>query len=218
MGEGAGVLVLEELQHALSRGARIYAELKGYGTSGDAHHITAPIESGQGAYTSMKRALHHAGLTPAAVDYINAHATSTVLGDAAENLAIKKLFLAADTDPPHVAAGKKTQAADINVSSTKGAIGHLLGAAGAVEAIFTILAIHHNILPPTLNLTNLPSSSSDNHDNDNDNNEFPCNYIPRTPQIPPAHKPVDVGLSNSFGFGGTNATLCFVRLRHEGTI
>ncbi|PWW75821.1 3-oxoacyl-synth [Tuber magnatum] len=186
MGEGAGVLVLEELEHALTRGATPYAELRGYGLSSDAHHITAPPEDGGGAYLSMKRALQHARIKPRDVGYINAHATSTLLGDAAENRAIKRLMLGEDGH------GK---ASDVNVSSSKGAIGHLLGAAGAVEAIFAIKALNEGLLPPTLNLENTTE-------------EFDCNYVPLKTQS----RKVDVAISNSFGFGGTNASLCFTKV------
>ncbi|KAF4637368.1 hypothetical protein G7Y89_g728 [Cudoniella acicularis] len=181
--EGAGVVVLEELEHAKARGARIYAEVRGYGCSGDAHHITAPKEDGGGALLAMQRALKNGGIRPKDVDYINAHATSTPLGDAAENSAIKALMLGED--------GLDNES-QIAVSSTKGAIGHLLGAAGAVEAIFAILAVQENILPPTLNLHNHQDG-------------FNCNYIPLSAQ----EKQVKVSVSNSFGFGGTNASLAF---------
>ncbi|KZF21484.1 3-oxoacyl-synth [Xylona heveae TC161] len=163
IGEGAGVVVLEELEHAKARGARIYAEVKGYGLSADAHHMTAPIESGQGAYLAMKRALKHAKVKPSDVDYVNAHATSTRIGDIAENFAIKSLLLGED-------GWKKPS--EVNISGSKGAIGHLLGAAGAVEAIFTTLAVKENILPPTLNLENF----------DEPGNDFDCNYVPGTAQ------------------------------------
>ncbi|KAF2150678.1 ketoacyl synthase domain-containing protein [Myriangium duriaei CBS 260.36] len=189
IGEGAGVVVLEELEHAKSRGARIYAEVKGYGLSSDAHHMTAPREDGEGPLLAMQRALKHAKVSPSAVDYINAHATSTPLGDAAENRAIKQLMLGQDG---------VSSASQVNVSSTKGAIGHLLGAAGAVEAIFAVMAIHENILPPTLNL----DSPGDPRE------EFDCNYVAKQAQT----RRVDVALSNSFGFGGTNASLCLARL------
>ncbi|KAI9737054.1 MAG: Mitochondrial beta-keto-acyl synthase [Cirrosporium novae-zelandiae] len=183
MGEGSAVVVLEELEHARARGVRIYAELKGYGSSADANHMTAPLESGKGAAIAMHKALRNAQLPPSAVDYVNAHATSTPLGDAAENQAIKSVLLGPNG---------KFKASEVNISSTKGAIGHLLGAAGAVEAVFTILAVHNDIIPPTLNIEYLDK-------------EFDCNYIPNTAQ----EQTVNVALSNSFGFGGTNATLCF---------
>ncbi|KAF2213998.1 hypothetical protein CERZMDRAFT_38521 [Cercospora zeae-maydis SCOH1-5] len=182
IGEGAGVV---ELEHAKARGASIYAEIRGYGLSADAHHMTAPEEEGNGAFLAMKQALKHAQLKPGKIDYVNAHATSTKLGDAAENNAVKRLLLGGEG---HAAA------AQVNVSSTKGAIGHLLGAAGAVEAIFTILACHENVLPPTLNLENPGDPAID----------FGCNYVPHTPQ----HLTVNAALTNSFGFGGTNASIC----------
>ncbi|KAG9784291.1 ketoacyl synthase domain-containing protein, partial [Aureobasidium melanogenum] len=185
IGEGAGAVVLEELEHAKARGASIYAEVRGYGLSSDAHHMTAPREDGQGPYLAMKRALKQAGIKPGSVDYVNAHATSTVLGDAAENRAIKTLLLG---DDGHMNAGQ------VNISSTKGAVGHLLGAAGAAETIFTVLALQNNILPPTLNLEQAGDPATD----------FDCNYVPNTAQ----DCNVQVALSNSFGFGGTNASIC----------
>jgi 3-oxoacyl-[acyl-carrier-protein] synthase II len=176
MGEGAGVLVLEELEHAKSRGAKIYAEVIGYGLAGDAYHITAPVETGDGGFRAMKMAFGHAGITPADVDYINAHGTSTPLGDEVELGAVERLL--------GPAAGK------VSMSSTKSAIGHLLGAAGAVEAAFTVLAIRDQIAPPTINL-------------DNPSVETAIDLIPHK------SKPmkIDYALSNSFGFGGTNASL-----------
>ncbi|TGZ83294.1 3-oxoacyl-synth [Ascodesmis nigricans] len=198
MGEGAGVVVLEELEHAKRRGAKIYAELKGYGTSADAHHITAPPPDGAGAYAAMRRALIHAQISPEKVDYVNAHATSTPLGDAAENRAIQRLLV---TD------GQRKPGA-VNISSCKGAIGHLLGAAGAVESIFTILALKNSLLPPTLNLDQ-PGNKAGEEGVEELAGEWDCNYVPKVAQ----EKEVEVALSNSFGFGGTNASLCFGKFR-----
>ena len=180
MGEGAGVVILEELGHAKARGARIYAELKGYGLSGDAHHITAPADDGDGGFRAMKMALERAGMNFGDVDYINAHGTSTPLGDEIELGAVKRLFGAA--------------AYELSMSSTKSAIGHLLGAAGAVEAVFGILAMNGGVVPPTLNLDD-PSDGCD------------LDLVPRQAR----ECPVNAVLSNSFGFGGTNATLVFTR-------
>lgn len=183
MGEGAGIVVLEELEHAKARGAKIYGEIIGYGLSGDAYHMTAPSESGDGAFRAMRAALKRANLSPDAIDYINAHGTSTPLGDEIEVGAVKRLFGAA--------------AEKVSMSSTKSAIGHLLGAAGAVEAIFSILAMRDNVAPPTLNLRN-PSES--------------CLGIDLVP-LQARERPIKAALSNSFGFGGTNASLVFSELR-----
>lgn len=176
LGEGAGCLVLEEFEHAKARGAKIYAEVKGYGLSGDAYHITAPSEDGDGGYRAMRAALKDAGLTPADIQYLNAHGTSTPKGDEIELKAIERLFGAA--------------AAQLSVSSTKSAIGHLLGAAGAVEAIFTVLAMRDGIVPPTLNL-------------DNPSVETPIDLTPKVAK----RRPITAAMSNSFGFGGTNAAI-----------
>jgi len=180
MGEGAGVVVLEELEHAKARGARIYAEIIGYGLSGDAFHITAPAEDGDGAYRCMVAAVKRAGIDPADIDYINAHGTSTPMGDEIELAAVERLF--------GNAAGK------VSMSSTKSAIGHLLGAAGAVEAIFSALSIRDNLAPPTLNLDN-PSVAT------------AIDLVPHQAR----RRTIDTVLSNSFGFGGTNASLILRR-------
>ncbi|KAH6998730.1 thiolase-like protein [Ilyonectria sp. MPI-CAGE-AT-0026] len=181
--EGAAVCVLEELEHAKARGARIYAEIKGYGCSGDAYHMTAPREDGHGAFLAMRRALKSAGIKPSQVDYINAHATSTLVGDAAEAASIQRLMLGEE--------GYSTES-NVTVSSTKGAVGHLLGAAGAIEALFSILAIYEGVVPATLNLEK-PNVGVD------------FNFVAQSAQ----QKQVDVALSNSFGFGGTNSSLVF---------
>jgi len=181
MGEGAGIVVLEELEHARARGAKIYAEVIGYGMSGDAHHITAPAEDGSGAFRAMRNALKRANLAPDQIDYINAHGTSTPMGDEIELGAVKRLF--------------GDHAYRLSMSSTKSAIGHLLGAAGSVEAIFSILAIRDGVVPPTLNLDN-PSPGCD------------IDLVPHTAK----ERPVRYALSNSFGFGGTNASLIFARV------
>ncbi|KAF4320135.1 hypothetical protein BBO99_00002455 [Phytophthora kernoviae] len=180
MGEGAGVVILEEYEHAKKRGARIYAEVRGYGLSGDSNHMTAPPENGNGARRAMQSAIAQSGLALSDIGYINAHATSTPLGDRAENKAVKDTF------------GEYIN--QLGMSSTKGAIGHLLGAAGAVEAIFAIKALHHNVMPPTINLTETTE-------------EFTLNYVPNQPQ----DKELRAVLTNSFGFGGTNASLLFAK-------
>jgi len=181
MGEGAGVVVLESLEHARARGAHIYAEVIGYGMSGDAYHITAPAEDGDGAYRCMRAALARAGISASDIHYINAHGTSTPMGDEIELAAVERLF--------GNAAGK------LAMSSTKSAIGHLLGAAGAVEAIFSVLAIRDNVAPPTLNLDN-PSVAT------------AIDLVPHEAR----RRSIDTVLSNSFGFGGTNASLVLRRL------
>ena len=181
MGEGAGVLVLEEYEHAKARGAKIYAEVAGSGMTADAHHITAPAPNGEGGKRSMEMALRSAGLKPSDVDYINAHGTSTGLGDVGELVAVKELF-----------AGT-----DVCMSSTKSMTGHLLGAAGAIEAIFCALAIRDNIVPPTMNLEKPIEEVGD------------FNLVPNQAQ----KKTVDVALSNSFGFGGTNASVILKRVK-----
>jgi 3-oxoacyl-[acyl-carrier-protein] synthase II len=181
MGEGAGVVVLESLEHAQARGARIYAEIVGYGLSGDAHHITAPAEDGDGAYRCMRMALARAGVEPSDIGYINAHGTSTPLGDEIELAAVERLF--------------GNAAGNVAMSSTKSATGHLLGAAGAVEAIFSILAMRDSIAPPTLNLDN-PSVST------------VVDLVPHAAK----KRELSTVLSNSFGFGGTNAALVLTRL------
>jgi 3-oxoacyl-[acyl-carrier-protein] synthase II len=180
MGEGAGVVVLEAYEHAKARGAKIYGEVIGYGLSGDAYHITSPSEDGDGAYRCMAAALKRAGISPSDIDYVNAHGTSTPLGDELELKAVERIV--------------GNAAATLSMSSTKSAIGHLLGAAGAVEAIFALLAMRDGMVPPTLNL-------------DNPSVDTAIDLVPHQAK----KKQVDVALSNSFGFGGTNASLIFRR-------
>jgi 3-oxoacyl-[acyl-carrier-protein] synthase II len=181
LGDGAGILVLEEYESARARGARIYCELAGYGASSDAYHMTAPSENGEGPARCMKMALNDAGLNADQVDYLNAHGTSTPLGDLAETQAMKRAL--------------GDHAYKTMVSSTKSMTGHLLGAAGGVEAIFSILALHNGVIPPTINLEN-PSEGCD------------LDYVPNVAR----EKKIDVAMSNGFGFGGTNGTLVFKRL------
>lgn len=181
MGEGAGIVVLEEYEHAMSRGARIYAELKGYGLSGDAHHITSPSEDGDGGFRSMSAALRNSGLDLTEISYVNAHGTSTPAGDEIEIAAVERLF--------------KNHCKDLKMSSTKSSIGHLLGAAGSVEAIFSILSIVKSELPATLNLKNVCTNTE-------------IDLLPKISQKAEVYS----ALSNSFGFGGTNASLIFSRI------
>ena len=178
LGEGAGILVLEEMEHAKRRGAKIYAELAGFGMSADAYHMTAPCEDGEGAARCMANALRNAGMNATEVDYINAHGTSTPLGDFAETIAVKRCF--------------GEHAKKLVVNSTKSMTGHLLGAAGGVEAIFSALAVHHQISPPTINIFDQDPACD-------------LDYVPNTAR----EMKIDVAMSNSFGFGGTNGTLIF---------
>lgn len=181
MGEGAGILVLEEYEHAKTRGAKIYAEVAGFGMSGDAYHMTAPIENGEGAARCMRNALKNAGLNPDQVNYINAHGTSTPLGDLAETMAVKRAL----GDHAYKTA----------ISSTKSMTGHLLGAAGGVEAVFSALSVHEQVAPPTINIFDQDEACD-------------LDYVPNTAR----QMKIDVALSNSFGFGGTNGTLVFRKL------
>jgi len=181
LSDGAGVVVLEEYEHAKARGAKLYAELIGYGMSGDAYHITAPSEDGQGAASCMENALRNSGINPEQVDYINAHGTSTQAGDVIETIAVKNVF--------------GEHALNLAVSSTKSMIGHLLGAAGGVEAIFSILSLRDQVAPPTINL-------------DEPDPECDLDYVPHEAR----QMKIDIALSNSFGFGGTNGTLIFKKM------
>ncbi|HET7126265.1 MAG TPA: beta-ketoacyl-ACP synthase II, partial [Lysobacter sp.] len=180
MGDGAGILVLEEYERARARGARIYCELAGFGMSGDAYHMTAPSENGDGAARCMANAIRDAGIEAAQIGYINAHGTSTPAGDLAETMAVKRAMGDA--------------AKSVMVSSTKSMTGHLLGAAGGVEAVFSAMALDTGVIPPTINLDN-PSEGCD------------LDYVPHVAR----EKQVDIAMSNSFGFGGTNGTLVFRR-------
>ncbi|HET9402954.1 MAG TPA: beta-ketoacyl-ACP synthase II, partial [Burkholderiales bacterium] len=181
LGEGAGILVLEEYEHARKRGAKIYCELAGYGMSADAHHITAPCEDGEGAVRCMSNALRNAGVNRDQVDYVNAHGTSTPLGDVAETVAVKSCF--------------GNHAKKLAVSSTKSMTGHLLGAAGGIEAVFSALAIRDQVAPPTINLVNQDPQCD-------------LDFVPNTAR----KMKITVALSNSFGFGGTNGSLVFRKL------
>jgi len=183
MGEGAGIVILEELEHAKRRGAKIYAEVVGYGMSGDAHHVTAPAQDGNGAFRAMRAALHNAKYNPMDISYINAHGTSTPLGDEIELGAVKRLF--------------GEHAYKLSMSSTKSAIGHLLGAAGSVESILSIMAMNNNVAPPTLNLEN-PSEGCD------------IDLVPLQAKV----RPINAVMTNSFGFGGTNASLIFADVQN----
>lgn len=189
MGEGAGILVLEKLEHARERGATILAEICGYGMSGDAVHITSPHPEGKGAVLAMKSALRDARVTTDAIGYVNAHATSTPIGDNIEALAIAQFF------------GDAVQ--DLSVSSTKGAHGHLLGAAGNLEAIFTVLACRDGIMPPTLNLETIPENMSS------------LNFVVNTPKRWESGSKKRIALKNAFGFGGTNASLCIAEFKDD---
>jgi len=180
MGEGAGVVVLEEYEHAKARGARIYCELGGFGMSGDAHHMTSPSPGGEGGSRCMNSAMRHAGLNIDQIDYLNAHGTSTPLGDVAETQGVKLSF--------------GDHAKSLAISSTKSMVGHLLGAAGGIEAVYTAMALHTQIAPPTINLHN-PSPDCD------------LDYVPNTAR----EMSIENALTNSFGFGGTNGTLALKR-------
>lgn len=188
MSEGSGVVVLEELDHALSRNATIYAEILGYGLSSDAYHITAPSETGEGAVNCMQSALKDANVTPQCIGHINAHATSTPVGDSSENFAIKSVF--------------GDHSYNLLVSACKGSLGHLLGAAGSVEVVLTVLAVHRGVAPPTLNVTELEP-------------EFNLNYCPGGPVEWSGGGHRRMALSNSFGFGGTNASICIAEYKES---